>query len=187
MSNYNDTQAVLQQLKPIINQCIENHPEVKSAIKAKKATIESVNSENKTVVVRFPFDTTLVELPYNPQMEGYLTTGTVKGKTVSVWFYQSLSNGIVMQDGTWGVSGIDRFNLLENMSLNKATRAGLCGYSVNCMDKPSNTDGYIIICQYDNRNFAAQIAVDAYGDMYFRRNNSATGEDWNSWKKVSTI
>lgn len=104
MANYNDAQALLQQLKPIINRCIENHPLVKSAIKAKKATVESVDTAKKTVTVRFPFDTSLTTLPYNPQMENYLTTGTVKGKTVSVWFYQSISNGIVMQDGAWSVS-----------------------------------------------------------------------------------
>lgn len=103
MVNYKDAQSLLQQLKPIINQCIENHPLVKSAIKAKKATVDSVNTTTKTVIVRFPFDSTLVTLPYNPQMESYLTTGTVKGKTVSVWFYQSLSNGIVMQDGAWSI------------------------------------------------------------------------------------
>lgn len=107
MANYNDAQQLLQQLKPIINQCIENHPLVKSAIKAKKATVADidnpVNTTDKTVIVRFPFDSTLVTLPYNPQMESYLTTGTVKGKTVSVWYYQSISNGIVMQDGTWTI------------------------------------------------------------------------------------
>lgn len=103
MINYNDAQALLQQLKPIINQCIENHPLVKLAIKAKKATVDSVNTTAKTVSVRFPFDTKIVTLPYNPKMESYLTTGTVKGKTVSVWFYQSISNGIVMQDGAWSI------------------------------------------------------------------------------------
>ncbi len=103
MANYKDAQSLLQQLKPIINQCIEQHPLVKSAIKAKKATVDSVNTTAKTVTVRFPFDSSLVTLPYNPRMESYLTTGTVKGKTVSVWFYQSISNGIVMQDGAWNI------------------------------------------------------------------------------------
>lgn len=103
MTNYNDAQKILQQLKPIINQCIESHPSVKSAIKAKKAMVESVDTAKKTVTVRFPFDTSLTTLPYNPKMESYLTTGMVKGKTVSVWYYQSLSNGIVMQDGVWGL------------------------------------------------------------------------------------
>lgn len=104
MSNYNDAQQLLQQLKPIINQCIENHPSVRSAIKAKKATVDSVNTSNRTVTVRFPFDNTLVTLPYNPQVENYLTEGSVKGKNVSVWFYQSISNGIVMQDDKWSES-----------------------------------------------------------------------------------
>ena len=107
MANYNDAQTLLQQLKPIINQCIDNHPSVKSAIKAKKATVANidnpVNTTDKTVIVRFPFDTTPITLPYNPQMESYLTTGTAKGKTVSVWFYQSITNGIVMQDGAWSI------------------------------------------------------------------------------------
>lgn len=103
MANYNDAQQLLQQLKPIINQCIDNHPGVKSAIKAKKATVESVDTTNKTVTVRFPFDSSLTTLPYNPQMESYLTTGTVIGKTVSVWYYQSISNGIVMQNGAWNI------------------------------------------------------------------------------------
>lgn len=103
MANYNAAQQLLQQLKPIINQCIENHPLVKAAIKAKKATVDSVNTTNKTVTVRFPFDSLLTTLPYNPQMESYLTTGMVKGKAVSVWYYQSISNGIVMQDGAWSI------------------------------------------------------------------------------------
>lgn len=103
MANYNDAQQLLQQLKPIINQCIENHPSVKSAIKAKKATVDSVSTADKTVTVRFPFDSSLITFPYNPQMESYLTSGTVKGKAVSVWYYQSISNGIVMQDGAWSI------------------------------------------------------------------------------------
>lgn len=110
MANYNDAQALLQQLKPIINQCIENHPSVKSAIKAKKAVVANVDNpvdtNAKTVKIKFLPDIFNEEVeplmfPYNPQMETYLTTGTVKGKTVSVWYYQSISNGIVMQDATW--------------------------------------------------------------------------------------
>lgn len=103
MANYSNAQQLLQKLKPIINQCIENHPSVKAAIKAKKAIVNSVNITDKTVIVQFPLDSTLITLPYNPKMETYLTTGTVKGKTVSVWYYQSLQNGIVMQDGMWSI------------------------------------------------------------------------------------
>jgi len=109
MSTYSEAAQLKETLKGIVNEMIENHPLVKSAIKVKKATVANVssvpnpvNTTSKTVVVQFPFDTTLVTLPYNPKMESYLTTGTVKGKTVSVWFYQSIQNGIVMQDGSWG-------------------------------------------------------------------------------------
>lgn len=101
MAKYDEAQKLLRQLNPIIDRRIENNPNVKSAIKAKKATVESVDAAAKTVTVRFPFDTSTVTLPYNPQMEGYLTSGTIKGKAVSVWYYQSLSNGIVMQDDVW--------------------------------------------------------------------------------------
>ena len=108
MSTYSQASQLKAQLTSIINETIENHPLVKSAIKAKKATVANidgnpVNTTNKTVVVQFPFDSTLVTLPYNPQMESYLTTGTVKGKVVSVWYNQSINNGIVMQNGSWSL------------------------------------------------------------------------------------
>ncbi len=103
MSTYSEAAQLKEMLKGIVNEMIENHPLVKSAIKANKATVDSVDATAKTVTVRFPFDTTLVTLPYNPQMESYLATGTVKGKSVSVWFYQSIQNGIVMQDGSWSI------------------------------------------------------------------------------------
>lgn len=103
MSRYSEASQLKAMLTDIINQAIENHPLIKSAIKVKKATIDSVNTSTKMVTVRFPFDTTLVTLPYNPRMESYLTTGTVNGKPVSVWYYQSIQNGIVMQDGSWSI------------------------------------------------------------------------------------
>lgn len=119
MANYNDAQALLQQLKPIINECIENHPNVKAAIKAKKAVVwEQANTTNKTVKVKFLPDIFNEEvapltLPYNPQMESYLTTGTVKGKTVSVWYYQSVTNGIVMQDGLWSIREMSASRIVD--------------------------------------------------------------------------
>lgn len=110
MANYNDAQQLLQKLKPIINQCIEKHPSVKSAIKAQKAVVveNGVNTTSKTVKVKFVADIFNEDVeplvfPYNPQMETYLTTGTAKGKVVSVWYYQSIQNGIVMQDGAWSI------------------------------------------------------------------------------------
>lgn len=107
MANYNDAQQLLQQLKPIINQCIENHPDVQSAIKAKKAVVWSTpNTAAKTVKVKFLPDVfndkvEPLTLTYNPQMESYLRTATLYKSPVSVWYYQSLSNAIIMQDGVW--------------------------------------------------------------------------------------
>lgn len=103
MANYSDSQSFLEKLRAIIKQEIERHPSVKSSIKAQKAIVDSVNIIAKTVTVRFPLDKTIITLPYNPQMETYLKSGTVKGKTVSVWYYQSISNGIVMQNGAWNI------------------------------------------------------------------------------------
>lgn len=107
MSTYTDANQFKQLLQEIVDKMIERHPLVKSAIKVKKATVANVNNPvnttAKTVIVQFPFDTSVVTLPYNPQMESFLTSGTVKGKVVSVWYYQSLNNGIVMQNGEWSI------------------------------------------------------------------------------------
>lgn len=103
MSAYNEASQLKTQLTRLINEAIENHPTIKATIKAKKATVESVNTSAKTVTVRLPFDTSLITLPYNPQMESYLTGGTVQGKAVSVWYSQSINNGIVMQNGDWSI------------------------------------------------------------------------------------
>lgn len=107
MSAYSEASQLKAQLTRLINDAIENNPTIKSAIKAKKATVADidnpVNTTTKTVVVRLPFDTSLIILPYNPQMESYLTSGTVQGKVVSVWYNQSINNGIVMQNGDWSI------------------------------------------------------------------------------------
>lgn len=100
MANYNQSSQVIEMLKPIINNCIENHPLVKSAIKAKKAIVVMVNTANKTAEIRFPMDATTITLPYNPQMESYIA----KDKVVSVWYYgKNVNNGIIMQDGAWSI------------------------------------------------------------------------------------
>ena len=107
MSMYDEASQLKAQLTRLINEAIENHPTIKSTIKAKKATVANidnpVNTTAKTVVVRLPFDTSLITLPYNPQMESYLTSGTVQDKVVSVWYNQSINNGIVMQNGDWSI------------------------------------------------------------------------------------
>lgn len=72
-------------------------------IKAKIMEVVSVDISTKTVVVRQPFDTSTITLPYNPQIEDYLTDGTTQGKLVSVWYNQSFDRGIAMQSGDWNL------------------------------------------------------------------------------------
>lgn len=106
MANYNDAQALLQQLKPIINQCIENHPSVKSAIKAQKAIVmEAPNTTAHTVRVKFPADIFNVEVealtfPYNPKIP---TADLAVNKVIFIFYYQSINNGVVMQNANWTI------------------------------------------------------------------------------------
>lgn len=109
MSTYSEASQLKQLLGGIVNEMIENHPLVKSAIKVKKAVVwANPDTQNKTVKVKFLpdiFNQNIepTELPYNPKMQSYLQTATLQQATVSVWYYQSLSNGIVMQDGEWTI------------------------------------------------------------------------------------
>ncbi len=109
MNTYSEASQFKQMLKGIVDEMIENHPLVKSAIKVKKAVVwDSPNTQDKTIKVKFlpdifnP-DIEATELPYSPKMQSYLQTATLQQSTVSVWYYQSLSNGIVMQDGEWTI------------------------------------------------------------------------------------
>ncbi len=106
MATYRDADALIRQLKPIIDKCIENHPLVKSAIKAKKAVVWAApDTVAHTVAVKFPSDlldgsSSPTTFPYNPKIpESELAVG----KAVSVWYYQSLSNGVVMENATWSL------------------------------------------------------------------------------------
>lgn len=109
MSTYGEASQLKQMLKGIVDEMIENHPLVKSAIKVKKAVIwDNPNTQDKTVKVKFLPDLfnkeiEPIELPYNPKMQSYLQTATLQQTPVSVWYYQSLSNGIVMQDDGWKI------------------------------------------------------------------------------------
>lgn len=96
---YTQASELKELLKQIVSKMIEEHPLVKSAIKAKKAIVtQPPNTTDKTVKIKFPFDNTEITLPYNP----HLTTADLTvGKYVSVWFYQSIQNGIVMQNANW--------------------------------------------------------------------------------------
>lgn len=86
-------------LSELINNIISAHPDVKAAIKARKAVVvEAANPATHTVTVRFPMDTTNLVLPYNPNIS---TTALAVGQIVSVWYSQTLQNAIVMQNGSW--------------------------------------------------------------------------------------
>lgn len=106
MATYSEAEALMRQLKPIINQCIENHPLVKSAIKVQKAVVWAApDTSAHTVAVKFLpdlFDKNIAPttFPYNPKIP---TSDLAVGKAVFVWYYQSLSNGVVMQNSTWSI------------------------------------------------------------------------------------
>ena len=106
MATYKEADALIRLLKPIICREIENHPLVKSAIKAQKAVVWAApDTEKHTVAIKFlpdifDKDGAPLTFPYNPQIP---VSDLAKGKTVYVWYYQSLSNGVVMQNATWSI------------------------------------------------------------------------------------
>lgn len=106
MATYSEAEALIRRLKPIIDNAIENHPLVKSAIKAQKAVVQSApDTSAHTVAIKFMpdlFNTDMEALtfPYNPNIPA---SDLAIGKTVYVWYYQSLSNGVVMQNADWSI------------------------------------------------------------------------------------
>lgn len=106
MATYSEAETLVRQLKPIIDKCIENHPLVKSAIKARKAVVRAEpDTSAHTVAVKFlpdlfDADIPATVFPYNPNIPA---SDLAVGKTVFVWYYQSLSNGVVMQNATWSI------------------------------------------------------------------------------------
>ena len=109
MSTYSEASQFKQMLKGIVDEMIENHPLVNSAIKAKKAVVwDNPNTSAKTIKVKFfpdifNNDVEPLTFPYNSQMESYLVSATPRQTTVSVWYNQSINNGIVMQNGDWSI------------------------------------------------------------------------------------
>lgn len=98
MSIYSDAAQLKELLLPIINEAIEKHDSVKSAIKAKKARVVAVNTTTQEVTVNLFGDTTQLTFPYNPQIP---IADLAVGKVISVWYNQSVNNGIVMQNSNW--------------------------------------------------------------------------------------
>lgn len=106
MSTYSEASRLKQLLGGIVNEMIENHPLVKSAIKAKKAVVmQAPNTTQQTVKIKFPADlfnreTEPLTFPYNPKIP---IADLAINKVVYVFYYQSLSNGVVMQNANWTV------------------------------------------------------------------------------------
>lgn len=108
MSTYQDASRLKSLLRSIVKEEIENNQTIKSCIKAQKAVVwETPNITTKTIKVKFLPDimseSEPLELPYNAQLESYLTSATVKQTAVSVWYNQSINNGIVYESGDWSI------------------------------------------------------------------------------------
>lgn len=106
MSTYSQASQLKAQLTSIINEAIENHPLVKSAIKAQKAVVMGVpNTTEHTVKVKFPADifnpdVEALTFPYNPNIP---TADLAVNKVVFIFYYQSINNGVVMQNANWTI------------------------------------------------------------------------------------
>lgn len=102
MSVYEEAQKVRAQLVSLIDERIACNAAVKSAIKARKATVTTAPTDG-VVGVTLIGDKTELKLPYNSQFtDKDLTVGTV----VSVWYNYSLNNGIVMQNNNWSQTSV---------------------------------------------------------------------------------
>lgn len=99
MDNFSQAKKLREQIVSLINETIENHPMVKSSIKSKVATVvKAPNTTSYTVEVQFPFDNTVLTLPYNPKIP---VDDLKVGKTISVWYSHSIQNAIVMNNAQW--------------------------------------------------------------------------------------
>ena len=108
MGAYSQAGALKTTLQSLIREEIENNATIKACIKAKKAIVwELPDKSTKTIKVKFLSDvlsgekSSPISFPYNPRIESFLSTAKVKETAVSVWYSQSIGNGIVMQSGNW--------------------------------------------------------------------------------------
>lgn len=103
-----EAKKVKRLLVEICNEAIKNHPDVKAAIKAKKAVVTgAANTSEHTVSIAFVDDVISnggivgaknLTLPYNPQLP---TSALAVGNAVSVWYSYGLQNAIVMENAAW--------------------------------------------------------------------------------------
>lgn len=109
MSTIDEAKKIKKLIQQIVNKAVANHPDVKSAIKSKKAIVVSApNTSAHTVSVSYIEDVVAngtdnakrITLPYNPNIP---TSSLSVGDVVSVWYAHDISNAIVMQNATWSV------------------------------------------------------------------------------------
>ena len=99
MGALDEAGSAKQILTDIVNDLIKRNDIVKSTVKAKKAVVSDIGAIAQGVVkVKFPMDDTEITLPYNPRIS---KADLAVGKVVSVWYTQTIQNGIIMQNGTW--------------------------------------------------------------------------------------
>lgn len=117
MSTYSELAQFKAQLTAAINETIEKHPLVKSAIKVTQCVISSApDTKNFTIKVRLsPFDTTEIELPYSPKVP---ISSLQPNMAASVWYYMDVTNGVVMQNDMWTAYGQDDLENLASGELN---------------------------------------------------------------------
>ena len=108
MATYIEAQELIRLLTPIIEKVIERQSSVRSSIKAQKAVVQAPpDTDNHTVAIKFlpelfDADSQPMVFPYNP----CLTESDLEvGKAVFVFYSQSLSKGVVMQNATWTAGG----------------------------------------------------------------------------------
>lgn len=102
MALYGEAKNFKNAMIKLIREEIKNSPEVKSAIKARKAVVTTPPSDEtgNKVGVKLMQDNTELFLPYNSR---FSASDLTADKVVSVWYYQTLTNAIVMQDGAWSL------------------------------------------------------------------------------------
>ena len=99
MSALSEASSAKKVISDIVNKLIKENEIVRSAIKAKKAIVSNAEKISQGLVgVKFPMDDTEITLPFNSRMG---EEDLAVGKVVSVWYTQTIQNGIVMQNGTW--------------------------------------------------------------------------------------
>ena len=99
MNDLDKAKSLKNEIKRIVDETIAQNELVRSAIKVKRAKVDSIDLQNSMVTVSFPFEYVPMTLPCNPTIINSISVGD----TVSVWYTYGMTNAIVMQNGTWSL------------------------------------------------------------------------------------